>query len=67
MSSTKQVSINNNSLITKMDGLKDYSLGKFESLKLPKFTIIDFSNVQTFYNQTPIDFLSTFTFNNLKY
>ena len=61
-SSTKQLTINNNTLITKFDGLKDYRLNKFETLNLPKLTAIDFSNITTFYKGTPIQFHTVFTF-----
>lgn len=61
-SSTKQASINNNALITKFDGLRDYRLNKFETLNLPKLTKVDFSNITTFYKGTPIQFHTVFTF-----
>ena len=61
-SSTKQASLNNNALITKFEGLKDYRLNKFETLNLPKLTKVDFSNITTFYKGTPIQFHTVFTF-----
>lgn len=59
----KQASLNNNTLITKFEGLKDFRLNEFKTLSLPKLTKIDFSNITTFYNNNPINFHTVFTFN----
>lgn len=62
--STKQATINSTSIISKFDGLKNYRLNKFGNLTLPKLTSIDFSNVQTFYQGTPVVFHTAFTFDS---
>ena len=64
ISNDVQVTINNTSLISLFDNLKNNRLSKFEALTLPKLTNIDFSGIETFITGTPIQFHTAFTFDS---
>ena len=59
-SGSKRITINSTSIITKLDGLKDNTFEKFESIELPSLSEIDLNLVETLSKDAPVDFSSTF-------
>lgn len=64
VTSTKRLGFNLMSIMTEIDGIQNNNFSKFENCKFPKFSKLDLSGVNTLDLSSPIDFQSTFVFNN---